>query len=275
MSRGYLLFALNTDNVDYVKLAYACALSIKITQPDGFNSVALVTHNAEEIKSQFSVFDHVIEYTGPTGMDGRSRGYDYSPYEETIMLDSDMLLLSAVDHHWDIMKDRDLFISTCPKTYRGDRFKYGFYREVFEEHQLPDVYSAWTYFKKSPTAEEFFDTVKLMTDEPENFIKIMLPYSSQKTLPTDDAFALALIMLDLESSAICEHWDFPSITHMKARSQGWHTQNNEWTDKIRFTMDEDASVKIGVWHQQGILHYVNKNLITGSIIKILEEVYGN
>jgi hypothetical protein len=42
MSRGYLLFALNTDNVDYVKLAYACALSIKISQPDGFNSVSLV-----------------------------------------------------------------------------------------------------------------------------------------------------------------------------------------------------------------------------------------
>ena len=100
MSRGYLLFAINSDTTDYVKLAYACALSIKITQPEGFNSVSIVTHNAQAVREQYPIFEHVIEYSGPTGMDVRSRGYDYTPYDETILLDSDMLFLNPVDHYW-------------------------------------------------------------------------------------------------------------------------------------------------------------------------------
>lgn len=269
MSKGYLLFAINSSTVDYVKLAYACALSIKLTQPKGYNSVSIVTKGAIDVKH--NVFDHVIEYEGPLGMDVRSRGYDFTPYDETILLDSDLLFLNNVDHYWGAVKDMEMLIATCPRTYRHQRFKYGHYRKVFADHQLDDVYSAWTYFKKTPNVQDFFDTVKLLTDNPEFTTKNMLPKGVMKTVPTDEAFALALKITDID--AVRSDWPFPSITHMKGFVQGWHKPVYEWVDKIRMNMDSDGVVKIGVWQQKDILHYVNKSVITSSIIKTLEDAY--
>ena len=272
MSKGYLLFAINSPTVDYVKLAYACALSIKLTQPEGYNSVSIVTENPNNVDFKHNIFDHIIEYQGPTGMDVRSRGYDFTPYDETVLLDSDLLFLNKVDHYWEAVKDMEILIATCPRNYRHQRFKYGHYRKVFVDHQLDDVYSAWTYFKKTANVQEFFDTVKLLTDNPAFTIKEMLPKGVMKTVPTDEAFALALKITEID--AVRPEWPFPSITHMKGLVQGWHRPTNEWTDKVRMLVHSDAQVKIGVWQQTDILHYVTKSLITDEVIETLEEAYG-
>jgi hypothetical protein len=271
MSRGYLLFAVNSDSTDYVKLAYACALSIKLTQPEGYNNVSIVAKNINDISIKHNIFDHMIEYQGPEGMDVRSRGYDFTPYDETVLLDSDLLFLNKVDHYWEAVKDMEMLIATCPRNYRHQRFKYGYYRKVFSNHQLDDVYSAWTYFKKTSNVKEFFDTVKLLTDNAGFTVKNLLPKAIMTTVPTDEAFALALKITDID--AIRPEWPFPSITHMKGHVQGWHTPIENWTDKIRMTIDSGAKVKIGVWQQKDILHYVTKSLITDAVIKTLETAY--
>jgi hypothetical protein len=272
MSKGYLLFAVDTDTIDYTRLAYACALSIKITQPEGYNTVALVTNNLSKVKS--GVFDTVIEYTGPTGMDSRSRALDYTPYDETVLLDSDMIMLTDMSHYWDIVSDRDLFITTCAQTYRRQLVKYGYYREIFEKNKLADAYNAWTYFKKdSKTAIEFFDMVKLITDHPEPFIAQLEHPGMIKSLPTDEAFAIALRVLDIEDNAINSNWDFPRITHMKPMIQNWYEDSADWTDRLRLCITPTGETKLGVWQQTDLLHYVDKTIITDKIIKLLETLY--
>jgi hypothetical protein len=270
MTRGYLLFALDTDSVDYTRLAYACALSIKLTQPSGYNSVALVTNSS--VNSP--VFDHVVNYTGPTGMDARSRAYEYTPFDQTVLLDADMLFLKDMSHYWDLVADRDLFITTSPQTYKGDQFKYGYYRKIFDDNLLPDVYSAWTYFKKSSIAKEFFDTVVLLTENSEYFINLCLSDSGLDSLPTDEAFAIALGMLDLVDKAVEPRWDFPRITHMKPMVQGWNEYIIDWLDKIRLHIDKDIQINLGVYSQIELLHYVDKGIITDSVIDTLEQAYG-
>lgn len=272
MTRGYVLFAINSVNTDYVKLAYACALSIKLTQPEGYNNVSIVVSDPSVVKFNVDVFDHIIKYTGPQGMDVRSRGYDFTPYDETVLLDSDLLFLSPVDHYWAAAEDMEMLIATCPKTYRQERFKYGYYRKIFQDHNLEDVYSAWTYFKKTPAVEEFFNTAKLLTDNPEYTVKHMLPNAVLKNIPTDEAFALALDITGI--NAVRPDWEIPRITHMKSLVQNWHRPTLEWTEKIRMTVDNAGQVKIGVWQQDGILHYVTKHLITDDVVKTLEEAYG-
>ena len=266
MSRGYLLFAIDTENVNYTQLALACALTIKITQPDGYNSVALVTNSPNDNP----VFDHVINYTGPTGMDARSRAYDYTPFDETVLLDADMLFLKDMSHYWNYMH-KDLFVCTSPQNHKGHSFSYGYYRRLFEDNKLFDVYNAWTYFRKTQQVKDFFDTVKLLTDHPEQFISQCLPMSNLTTIPTDEAFALALGMLDID--AVESRWDFPRITHMKPMVQGWNEYTVDWQDKLRFQLDQQGQVKLGPWAQTELLHYVNKELITDDIIKTLERVY--
>jgi hypothetical protein len=274
--KGYLLFALNADadgQREYTKLAYACALSIKLTQPDGYNSVSVVTNDVLAFKNYKSVFDNIIEYNGPEGMDARSRAYDYTPYEETVLLDADMLFLQPMNHYWDMMGQRELFITTTPQNYRRDVFVYGHYRQLMQKNKWPDVYNAWTYFKKpSKSTGEFFELVKTMTDNPKQFINMFMPDTMNKTIPTDEAFALALCILDMYEQS-CPAWDFPRITHMKPGVQLWKEGVADWTDKLRFSLAEDGQVKLGVWQQTDLLHYVKKALITDDVIKTLEKAY--
>jgi hypothetical protein len=274
MTQGYLLFAINMDQDgarEYSKLAYACALSIKGTQPAGFNSVSVVTNDPAAFAGYQPVFDHIIDYTGPLGMAARSRAYDFTPYSETVFLDADMLFLRPMDHYWDIMGQQDLFITTAPQTHRGRRFRYGYYREIMQKNQWVDVYSAWTYFKKpNALAGEFFELVKTMTDDPQPFINLFMNGSLYKSIPTDEAFALSLRILDIEDQ-VCPDWDFPRITHMKPAVQGWRESIADWTDKLQFSMHSHDKIKLGVWQQSELLHYVKKELITDAVIQQLEQ----
>jgi alpha-N-acetylglucosamine transferase len=267
MSRGYLLFALNTDSTDYVKLALACALSIKITQPDGYNTVALVT-NADV---DHPAFDHVIPYTGPLGMDARSRAYDYTPFDETVLLDADMLFLKPMDNYWDLLRDRDLYVTTAPQNYKGKLItEYGRYRNVFAEYSWPNVYNAWTYFRKTDINQQFFNLVKDITDNSKEYINAVVPDSELTTIPTDEAFALALIILDIIDDATNPDWHWPRITHMKPALMPWSNYVSNWNGKLRFNLDSNGQVKLGVWQQAELLHYVKKELITDEIIATLE-----
>lgn len=271
MRKGYLIFAI--DNPYYARLAYACALSIKLTQPNGFNSVSVVSNTISAFNDFKNVFDEIIYYSGPTGMDARSRAYDYTPYDETVLLDADMLFLKPMDHYWTMMGERDLFIASSPQTYRGQTFEYGYYRQVFAENHWPDVYNAWTYFKKDSTlAADFFTQVKEITDNPLPYIKTFIPNTLYKTVPTDEAFALSLCILDLVEQAV-PGWDFPRITHMKPAVQQWKEGVPDWTNKLRFSITDAGEVKLGVWQQAELLHYVKKELITNSVLKILEDAY--
>jgi alpha-N-acetylglucosamine transferase len=271
MTKGYLLIANNTDTIDYVKLAYICALSIKYTQPKDINQIAVVTTTPElvgKLKCSW-VFDQIIEYTGPVGMASRSRAYNLTPYDETVLLDSDMMFLKPMNHYWYYLNDHYLCVANNPQNYKEQPFKYGYYRKVFEDYQLPDVYNAWTYFKKDPRTQEFFDLVKLMTDNPDPFIKKFLPESGLKTLPTDEAFALAIKILDIEDQVTHLH-AFPPLTHMKPMVQGWQGFYSDWRSKVRFTMDRNERVRIGVWPQRELCHYVDKDIISQPMIEILE-----
>jgi hypothetical protein len=59
MSKGFLIFAENTDSCNYVKQAYALALSIKASQHTVTN-VSLMTNDIVPKQYQ-SAFDKIIE----------------------------------------------------------------------------------------------------------------------------------------------------------------------------------------------------------------------
>jgi hypothetical protein len=74
MTFGYLIVVAEHETIDYLKLAYALALSIKNTQKPGYDQVALVINNktlVDKLKSPW-VFDQVIEWDQETFWDGRS-----------------------------------------------------------------------------------------------------------------------------------------------------------------------------------------------------------
>ena len=128
--RGFLTIARNSQNTNYLELAYTQALSVKLTQKN--NSVALLsdknTLNAIEPKHE-KVFDYVIElpedskYNSDTDFKfyNDHHALRLTPFKETFKLESDILLTQSIDH-WihGLRKTTNLYFPTHCSDYRGE-----------------------------------------------------------------------------------------------------------------------------------------------------------
>jgi hypothetical protein len=274
MSFGYLIVVAKHSDVDYTKLAYSLALSIKNTQPDGFNNVALVTDDisaTENLKSKW-VFDHIIEWGNESGWDGRSWMDKLTPFDNTICLDADMLFTRDVSHWAEyFIENNELYVANNAFTYRGETVNDDFYRVAFTKNQLPNLYSFYTFFKKdSKLATEFFTLGRYILKNPTEFKNVFCPDFKPKVIGTDEAFALSAKILDIVD-VIAYKLNFPKVVHMKPMIQNWPWPANQWTDHVGFYFNVDNEIKIGNFKQTDIVHYVEKQLITDEIISLQEE----
>lgn len=275
MNFGYLIVVSSSKDIDYLKLAYALALSIKNTQPDGYGHVALVIDDKSkiiELKSPW-VFDHIIEWNQETFWDGRSWMDKLSPFDYTVCLDADMIFTRDYSHWIDyFIENCELYISPKAYTYRGELISNDFYRKTFTANNLPSLYSFYTFFKKdSETCLEFFSLGRHIIKNPKEFSNLFLAEHRPKVLGTDEAFSLSAKLLGIENE-IAYTLDFPRVVHMKPMVQNWPWPADDWTDHIGFYLNTAGELKLGNYKQFDIVHYVNKDLITDEVISILEEI---
>jgi hypothetical protein len=278
MKFGYLIFVSSNDTVDYLKLAYAAALSIKNTQKQGYDKVALVIDNPsqlEKLKSAW-VFDHVIKWNKETFWNGRSWMDELSPWDNTVCIDADMLFLRDYSHWIDYFIDHsELYVTNRAFTYRGEVITGNYYRKTFIKNQLPNLYSMFTFFKKdSELANEFFTLGREIIKNPDQFSNVFLNNHKPKIVGTDEAFALSAKILDIQET-ISYDLEFPKIVHMKPMVQNWPWSADRVTEHAGFYFNPAGKLKIGNYQQHDIVHYVEKDLITNEIISLLEEIAWN
>lgn len=278
MKFGYLLVVSTHKSIDYLKMAYALALSIKNTQKPGYDQVALVIDNPDLIKKLNSswVFDHVIEWNQESFWDGRSWMDKLSPFDATICLDVDMLFVRDYSHWVDyFLENSDLYVANKTYTYRGELVEDLHYRKTFIKNKLPNFYSMYTFFKKdNDTVKEFFELGRYIIKNPTEFSNLFLSEYKPKVLGTDEAFALSSKILDI-TDEISYPLDFPKLVHMKPMIQNWPWPAEAWSDHIGFYINKQAKIKLGNYQQDAIIHYVEKDKITDEIINILEEISWN
>jgi hypothetical protein len=275
MNFGYLLVVSSHDNIDYLKMAYALALSIKNTQKPGFDKVALVIDDKqqlERIKSPW-VFDHVIEWNQEAFWNGRSWMDKLTPWESTICLDVDMLFLRDYSHWVEyFLENCDVYLPGKVFTYREEIVTSDYYRRCFTKNDLPNLYSMYTFFKKdSALAKDFFALGRHIIKNPKEYSNIYFAQHKPKIVGTDEAFALSAKILDIYDD-ISYDLDFPKIVHMKGSVQNWPWPADKFTHHVGFYLNRQAGLKIGNYQQHHIVHYVEKDLITDEIINILEEI---
>jgi len=273
MNFGYLLFVAHNDDIDYLKCAYALALSIKTTQKPGYDRVALVIDNKESLAKLSSpwVFDTVIEWNQEKHWDGRSWMDQLSPFDHTVCLDADMLFLRDYSHWIDyFIANSELYVANQVYTYRGESITDRTYRKTFDRNCLPDLYSMWTFFSKgSVLCQEFFELSRQILKNPCEFTNQFLNEHRPKVIGTDETFALATKILDI-TDEIAYDLPFPRVVHMKPMLQNWPWPADTWSDHVGFYLNADARLKIGNFQQNDIVHYVEKNKITDECIHILE-----
>lgn len=279
MTRGYLILAQSTKKDNYSKLAYALALSIKNSQSTVSN-VALATTDVNIPDKYSDVFDHIIdvpwsdqaEYS-KWKIENKWKYYYMTPFDETIILDADMLFPTDISHWWDTLSKKDIWITDKPRTFRGEVITSNKYRPSFVSNDLPNVYTAFMYFKKSAIAAELFKMVEFIFEHWERFFYNYMDETRPKNLSGDVAYALAIKLLGIENECFGNSDLVPSFVHMKSFLQGVDEKflTEDWTKHFPTYFADDGTFKVGNYEQTLPFHYQTKSWLTDEMIDILEK----
>jgi hypothetical protein len=272
VSKGFLIYA---EGSEYVQQAYALALSIKYSQND-VKSLSLVTEDnvPEEYRS---VFDHIIPVPWYAGSGGRYctehrwKLYHASPYQETIVLDSDMLLLEDISLWWEYCSNFDLKFCNKIKNYKLDPVVDTVHRQTFINNHLTNPYFALHYFKKSDTALEFYRILEFVCNNWAWCWTKFAPNSYQNWPSMDLATAIA-IEISMNYTSVNDKNSPLEFIHMKPALQVWQDPIDRWQDVITFVLNSKGNLILGNIQQSKLFHYVENDFIDATIISRLQEL---
>lgn len=185
--RGFVLHAFGNKDLDYGKLAVCCALSIKTNLKH--NSVTVVMDEGTKKWLNTSVpkdiikgaFDGVIipeekfrsgkrrhfdspwiNFKAEFNNQNRVLSYQYSPYDETILLDTDYIVMNNnLDKIWG--SNDDLIMNSKAIDLKSNDIDIQDQR--ISNHGIPMYWATVVYFKKSPFAKAFFELVDYIREE--------------------------------------------------------------------------------------------------------------
>ena len=245
MTQGYIIHAVNTDAVDYEQCARVLIKSLRAvgdTRP-----VQVIT--ARDFRS-----DSVSSATHGVYADDWQL-YQLSEYSETFKLEADMIVTRPLDSWWQLCAQRDLFIANGCRNYKQEQSDVRYYRQFNDKNLLPDLYNGITYFKKSLTAERFFNTVRTVF---ENWSEINSALASPSALEwgdTDSVYAIAASIIGPEHCTVAN--DIVQWVHMKKQIN--YLLVEEWDRELIWEL-VGSDFRINTISQLYPVHYHVKSL---------------
>ena len=159
MTINFTMFAQNNKD-DYVRQAYVAAMSIRCSNKDV--SICLITNDSVDIQYKH-MFDYIIPMQnvnynneGEWKIHNRWQIYNCTPYDQTVVIDTDMLVLDDISSWWNYLQTKELFFVSNVKTYKNENVIDNYYRKAFKKYNLPNIYSGFHYFKKSEFSYTFY-----------------------------------------------------------------------------------------------------------------------
>jgi hypothetical protein len=204
MSKGVLLFAHNNSTVDYVKQADFCAKQIQkhLKLP-----VCLITSN--EVCEQNN-FNHVIFVKSPDQIQKRSYydgnehhkdfwnnqsrpdAYKLTPYEETIVMDTDYIVSN--DSLNKVFDSKEDFLINYKAQHVDFNSKYTDEMKYVSDTSIEMCWATVFYFKKTERTRILFELIDHIRNEWEFYrFKYQITNTNYRN---DFAFAIALHMMN-------------------------------------------------------------------------------
>lgn len=209
MTKGAFLIARNNGYIDYVKQAVFLAKRIKkyLDIP-----VTIATDSSEYLKNQFGIddFDQIIELgwveeinqryffdgtlskrTASFKNENRASVYDLSPYDETLLMDTDYVISN------DMLKS--VFDSTSDLLMYKRSDDAAKVREEDEFYNISNTsvdfyWATVVFFRKTETNKIFFDLIKHIEEEWHHYRRV---YQITSTLFRNDfAFSIAVHIMN-------------------------------------------------------------------------------
>jgi hypothetical protein len=210
MTQGILIFAFNSNGVDYVKMAILSAKRAKkfLNKP-----VSLVTdgkqHLIDNFPNDLDIFDTIIDsidnttqtkrfYNGTTEFtkyvwknSNRVDCYAVSPYDETLVIDSDFIINSSfLSYVWN--QPNNFLIYTDHNDLASWRDTSEF--EFVSNQSIPFYWATVFFFKKSKINENFFLLIQHIKENWMYFVKLYQLNSTK--FRNDIAFSIAIHMMN-------------------------------------------------------------------------------
>jgi len=224
MSKGILLFARNNSHVDYVKQAYFLAKQAKThlnlptsivtdsifylecTFPDAkkvFDNIIKIVWDEKDLTDSTTLSkseDHCIR----TYFDGamskrrlqfknetRTLAYDVSPYDETLLIDTDILIINDLYKHC-FTQDNDFLIYDTAYDLANFRdyseFKY------LSDCSVKFYWATVVFFRKTKINKIFFNLLQHIQENWNHYRSIFQIYSS--IYRNDHAFSIAIHIMN-------------------------------------------------------------------------------
>jgi hypothetical protein len=242
--QGYIIPAFNVDsNIDYVDAARTLAKTLLQHNPSA--RICLLTNEKYAADHHLFAYTHIVDINTENPYANDPLVFNQTPFRETIKLEADMLIATPIDHWWTMFRHRDVVVSVGCRNWQNEVSTARDYRSVFDDNNLPDVYNAITYWRRSETAKEFFDTVRNIFEHWSEYRKLIK--FSPDVLDTDLVYAMAAQIVGPELVTLPGS---PTIVHMKQHHAG--TSTRDWTKELVWEMDP---LRINTIAQWGAFHY--------------------
>jgi hypothetical protein len=251
VNKGFVIMAQNTEKTSYTKCAETLKKSILRVMPAA--NITIITTDMLPYGDLAKNSDWKLINDWQV--------YEASPYDYTIKLEADMYIPRNIDHWWDVFKDRDVVVSSTIRNFKQEISDVRVYRRFIDDNNLPDVYNAITYFKKSNTAKQFFSIVKDIFENWEEYKKI-LKCNQTEIVTTDWVYSIACHIVGVEKTTMPTFTEM-SMVHMKSFVNSSVTDN--WTDTFVYECLPDQ-IRVQTVPQQYPFHYHVKNFCDKIII---------
>jgi len=211
-SAGILLFANNNEKIDYLKQAYFLAKKVKyyLNLP-----TTVVTDSVKYLKDQYRdadvVFDKIVEvswsdenYFYKNYRDGtltkiklqfknqlRSKAYDISPYNETLLLDTDIILCNNQYIQCFLQNNNFLiYHNTCDLSLfrKSNEFTY------INDIGVKFYWATAVFFRKSKENKIFFNLLQHIQENWNHYRSIF--QINQSYFRNDHAFSIAIHIMN-------------------------------------------------------------------------------
>lgn len=181
MNNGILIFAHNNKEIDYGQMAYISAsyakknlkVPVSLVTDSGtlqymektnksfleiFDKIILTDDIKIEIPIKRRYYDGSLDYKKADFKNVyRAWAYDLSPYDKTIVVDVDLLIVNdRLKHVWDT--DTDFMINKYSYDLARDREYFEFQR--VSDHGIDFFWATAFYFEKTKWTKTFFDLCK-------------------------------------------------------------------------------------------------------------------
>jgi hypothetical protein len=227
--RGYLIPAIGDQ---YVTCATRLADSIRQYHPAA--NITILTADQ-------------LPYGDQGGYANDWQCFRASPYRQTIKLEADMICAGPIDHWWTLFEQRDVVVSQGCRDFYDQPGQSKYYRQIFDRNALPDVYNAITYWRRSEIAMQFFDLVRAIFENWNQYRSLLRFPDEDPT--TDVVYAMAAVIIGVENVTLPVGLG-PTIVHMKQHMIG--TITDDWTNELVWELNP---VRINTVAQWGLVHY--------------------